>query len=156
MKSQTLSLCCCLALLSGIAANTVSNNQTDCPQMCPAIYQPVCGSDGFNLKEFASACNLQASNCRRERNALTTFALTDMAWCRSQEVEDIHKLLNVKLDVPSCLKPCAMIYKPICVTNGKYRGLVPNECTFETFNCALNFAGVAPTELLRILKAETC
>ncbi|XP_034486659.1 enhancer of split M1 protein [Drosophila innubila] len=157
MRSQALSLCCLLALLSCIAATTVSNNETDCPQICPSVYKPVCGSDGFNLKEFASLCNLKASNCRRERNAQSVFAQTDMAWCSSEQVENLHeKLGSIKLDVADCLKPCGMIYQPICVSNGKYRGLVSNECALETFNCALQANGAQPAELLRILRADTC
>ncbi|TDG45735.1 hypothetical protein AWZ03_007873 [Drosophila navojoa] len=156
MNSQALSLCCCLALLAGIAATSVSTNETDCPQMCPAIYQPVCGTDGFNLKEFASLCNLKASNCRRARNAQTVYAATDMAWCTSKKVENLDKQLNIKLDVAGCLKPCPMIYKPLCVTNGEYRGLVSNDCSLEIFNCALMAAGVNTSKLLRILQAETC
>lgn len=77
MNSQLTTLCLCLALVSGIVATTVSVNETDCPQICPSIYKPVCGTDGFNLKEFASQCNLKASNCRRQRNALTSKSTTE-------------------------------------------------------------------------------
>ncbi|KAH8359904.1 hypothetical protein KR093_009357 [Drosophila rubida] len=157
MISPTLQFCCCLALLSGIAATTVSIDEADCPQICPSVYKPVCASDGFNLKEFASDCNLKASNCRRQRNAQTVYAQTDMAWCSSEQVENLHeKLGNIKLDVAECLKPCSMIYQPLCVTNGKYRGLVPNACALETFNCALQVAGAQPAGLLRILRVDTC
>ncbi|XP_060649305.1 enhancer of split M1 protein [Drosophila nasuta] len=157
MISQTLQVCCCLALLSGIVATTVSINETDCPQICPSVYKPVCASDGFNLKEFASDCNLKAANCRRQRNAQTVYAQTDMAWCSSEQVEDLReKLGNIKLDVAECLKPCSMIYQPLCVTNGKYRGIVSNACALETFNCALQATGAQPAALLRILRADTC
>ncbi|ALC46745.1 m1 [Drosophila busckii] len=157
MGSQTLSLCCCLALLSGIAATSVSNNATDCPQFCPAIFMPVCGHDGFIYKEFASICNLKAFNCQRERSALTTYATTDMDWCRTEQVTDLQeKLGNIKLDINGCLKPCTMIYQPLCVSNGKYRGLMPSACTLETFNCALQAHGAKPTELLRVLRADSC
>ncbi|KAH8404320.1 hypothetical protein KR215_009628 [Drosophila sulfurigaster] len=178
MISQTLKFCCCLALLSGIVATTVSINETDCPQICPSVYKPVCASDGFNLKEFASDCNLKAANCRRQRNAQTgklaivgqsvqcntkyilcllVYAQTDMAWCSSEQVEDLReKLGNIKLDVAECLKPCSMIYQPLCVTNGKYRGIVSNACALETFNCALQASGAQPAALLRILRADTC
>jgi len=80
-----------------------------------------------------------------------------MAWCSSQQVENLQeKLGNIKLDVADCLKPCSMIYQPVCVTNGKYRGLLSNECLLDTFNCALQETGAQPAEQLRILRADTC
>lgn len=79
-----------------------------------------------------------------------------MAWCTSKEVENLDKQLNVKLDVAGCLKPCPMIYKPLCVSNGEYRGLVPNDCSLEIFNCALMATGVSPAKLLHVLQSETC
>ncbi|KAH8417356.1 hypothetical protein KR222_009481, partial [Zaprionus bogoriensis] len=158
MNTQLSTCCLFVALLCGfVAGTTVSLNETDCPLMCPSIYKPVCGSDGFNLKEFASSCNLKASNCRRERNALTTYAETDMAWCSSERVENLlEKLGNIKLDIAECLKPCSMIYQPICVTNGKYRGLVSNECTLANYNCALRASGFEATQLLRFLRSDSC
>ncbi|EDW85069.1 uncharacterized protein Dwil_GK14457 [Drosophila willistoni] len=156
MKYQALTLFC-LALATGIAANSVSNNETDCPQICSSIYKPVCATDGNIFKEFASSCNLKADNCRRQRSALQTYSETDAAWCSSELVENLHeKLGSFKLDVNECLKPCSMIYQPICVTNGKYRALMSNVCAFETFNCALQVAGVETAEKFRILQNEKC
>ncbi|XP_017140030.1 enhancer of split M1 protein [Drosophila miranda] len=156
MMFQTLTLCC-LALVTGIAANTVSTNATDCPQFCAAIYRPVCATDGKNFKEFASDCNLKSDNCRRERNNVAAYAETDSAWCSSELVENIHeKMGSFKLDREECFKPCSMIYQPICVTNGKYRAHLSNVCLLETFNCALQATGAQPTELLRVLRDSTC
>ncbi|EDV93681.1 enhancer of split M1 protein [Drosophila grimshawi] len=156
MKFPAITLCCGLALMSGIAGNSVSNNDTDCPQICPALHQPVCGFDGFNLKEFANPCSLKASNCRRERSALTTYTQTDMDWCSTQEVTNLQEQLKLNLDVGPCVKPCPMIYQPLCVSNGKYRGLVPSECLLSNYNCVLMNAGIPPNELLRVLKADSC
>lgn len=85
------------------------------------------------------------------------YTETDMAWCSSEKVDNLlEKLGNIKLDVAECMKPCSMIYQPICVTNGKYRGLVSNACTLENFNCALRATGIQADQLLRLLRADTC
>lgn len=39
----------------------------DCPQICPLLYSPICGTDGLNFQEFSNPCELQANNCRMER-----------------------------------------------------------------------------------------
>ncbi|XP_030376245.1 enhancer of split M1 protein [Scaptodrosophila lebanonensis] len=154
LKLQIVALCCAV-LLTGIAANTVSNNEEDCPSVCAAVYRPVCATDGKIFKEFANACDLKVSNCRRERSALQKYSLTDNAWCSSEHVDNLHeKLGSVKLDRPECFKPCTMIYEPLCVTNGKYRGLISNLCMLEGFNCALKATGVS--EQLRVLQPERC
>ncbi|BFF88763.1 enhancer of split M1 protein [Drosophila madeirensis] len=156
MIFQALTLCC-LALVSGIAANTVSTNETDCPQFCAAIYRPVCATDGKIFKEFASECNLQSDNCRRERNKISAYTETDSAWCSSELVDNLQdKLGSFRLDLEECFKPCSMIYQPICVTNGKYRSQLSNVCLLETFNCALQVSGAQTTELLRILRESAC
>ncbi|KAH8383698.1 hypothetical protein KR009_010070 [Drosophila setifemur] len=156
MMSQIVTLSC-LLLVAGVSANTVSTNETDCPQFCAAIYKPVCATDGLNFKEFASTCNLQSHNCRRERNSLQAYAATDAAWCSSEFVENLHeKLGNFKLEVKECFKPCSMIYQPVCVTNGQYRAELSNSCVLENFNCALQASGAQPAATFRILRDEKC
>lgn len=51
-------------------ANSVSTDQEECPQICPALYSPLCATNGKVYKEFSNACELKASNCRLERSAL--------------------------------------------------------------------------------------
>lgn len=64
-----------------------------------------------------------------------------MDWCSTELVEDLNHLLvklgNLDLQMPECMKPCAMIYSPICASNGKYRAVISNKCVMDNFNCVL-------------------
>lgn len=54
------------ALFGALKAEEVDN----CPQICPALYAPVCATDGKIFKEFSNDCELKTSNCRLERSSL--------------------------------------------------------------------------------------
>lgn len=64
----TITLMC--ALFGSLNANSVSADQEVCPQICPALYAPICATDGKIFKEFSNSCELKASNCRLERSSL--------------------------------------------------------------------------------------
>ncbi|XP_005188061.2 enhancer of split M1 protein [Musca domestica] len=135
--------------------NANPTDELDCPQICPALYAPLCATDGKMYKEFSNPCELKASNCRRQRNSLTPFAATAMDWCSTEFVDTIEnlfvKLNNLDLTTSKCLKPCAMIYQPVCISNGKYRALASNECMMETINCA-----VGNEKAFKVLQQGSC
>lgn len=125
------------ALVSAIDANPA-----DCPQICPALYAPVCATDGRTYQEFVNPCQLKVSAC----NMYLSLATTHMDWCRTEDVGTLNDLLvkkfkNLDMSKPECLSACDRTYEPMCVSNGKYRALVPNKCMLDNFNCALGNKG---------------
>ncbi|XP_061400348.1 enhancer of split M1 protein [Musca vetustissima] len=141
------------ALLVSLNANPT--DELDCPQICPALYAPLCASNGKIYKEFSNECELKASNCRQVRNSMQPYTATSMDWCSTEFVDSMEnlfvKLNNLDLTTSKCLKPCAMIYQPVCISNGKYRALASNECLMENINCAL---GTENT--FKVLQAGSC
>lgn len=85
------------------------------------------------------------------------YVATDKDFCSTELIDDLDHLLqklgNLDLSLPDCLKPCAMIYSPVCMSNGKYRAIASNECIMDTFNCVLNKKGL---EAFRVLQHGSC
>ncbi|XP_073819386.1 kazal-type protease inhibitor m1 [Musca autumnalis] len=135
----TLTVLC--AMLGSL--NAAVTDELDCPQICPALYAPLCATDGKMFKEFSNECELKASNCRQLRNSLRPYVATVMDWCSTEFVENFDTLLtklnNLDITTPKCMKPCAMIYQPVCISNGNYRAVASNECLMENINCALGY-----------------
>ncbi|KAI8129439.1 hypothetical protein FF38_11429 [Lucilia cuprina] len=154
-SSISLLVICGLFALS--AGNSVATDEQDCPIVCPALYAPLCATNGKLYKEFDNSCELKASNCRLERSALSKYVATAMDWCNTEYIADLNQLLkkldNLDLQLPECMKPCAMIYSPVCISNGKYRAVISNECVMDNFNCALAKKG---KEAFKVLKAGSC
>lgn len=50
----------------------------ECPDVCPAVYDPVCGADKSNrYREFSNACFMGIHNCENplhSKNHLSIFA----------------------------------------------------------------------------------
>ncbi|XP_059218567.1 enhancer of split M1 protein [Stomoxys calcitrans] len=130
-----------LSLMCAMFGTLNATGETECPQICPALYAPVCATDGKIFKEFSNSCELKSSNCRLERSSLKPYVATLMDWCSTELVENVEELLvklnNLDIATPQCLKPCPMIYQPVCISNGKYRTLASNVCLMENINCAL-------------------
>ncbi|XP_047472320.1 extracellular protease inhibitor 10-like [Penaeus chinensis] len=79
---------------------------------CPAIYAPVCGSDG---KTYPSECNLGAARCRNPR-----LRLVSQGECPSSQ--------------SNCPTACPFNYDPVCGSNGR---TYPNECALEGDKCSV-------------------
>ncbi|TMW49898.1 hypothetical protein DOY81_005028 [Sarcophaga bullata] len=156
VKSSALFLVAC-ALFAVATANSVNTDSEECPSVCPALYEPLCATNGKIVKEFDNACQLKVSNCRLLRSAQQKYVTTDKDFCNTELVADLDHLLeklgNLDLSLPECLKPCAMIYSPVCMSNGKYRAIASNECIMDTFNCVLNKKGL---ESFRVLQPGSC
>ncbi|KAM7360212.1 kazal-type protease inhibitor m1 [Cochliomyia hominivorax] len=156
-QKSTITLLVLGALMGFTYANSVSTDQEECPQICPALYAPLCATNGKIYKEFSNTCELKASNCRLERSALEKYVPTAMDWCSTELVANLDHLLvklgNLDLQMPECMKACTMIYSPVCASNGKYRTLISNECVMENFNCVLSKKGKG---LFKILQHDSC
>lgn len=80
-----------------------------------------------------------------------------MDWCTTELVDDLNELVkkldNLDLQIPECMKPCTMIYSPVCASNGKYRALISNQCVMEIWNCALGRKG---KEAFKVLQQGSC
>jgi len=137
---------------NNVAANSVSTDADICPQICPALYAPLCTTNGKVFKEFSNSCEMRQSNCRLERAAIIPYTQIDMDWCTSEFTPNIAEIYNV-MDIKSeCLKPCPMIYAPVCISNGVLRGEISNSCQMEMINCIVG----NNARLFKILQPESC
>ncbi|CAG0914080.1 unnamed protein product [Notodromas monacha] len=57
-----------VSLFSGISTKPV--DRAECPQLCPAIYSPVCGSDGVS---YPNICTLDSKNCADKSDITISF-----------------------------------------------------------------------------------
>ncbi|XP_053949145.1 enhancer of split M1 protein [Anastrepha ludens] len=154
------------AYCSAHSVNTLTDLQIEeedseqpCPLVCPAMYAPTCGFDGADYQEFVNPCMLNLANCERQktRSLKKPFAQTDIDWCATKLVDlyDWLSKMDVDLNKSECLKPCPMIYAPVCISNGKYRATIPTACLLDQFNCALNGTKLS-SDLFRVLSSYKC
>ncbi|XP_014085503.2 enhancer of split M1 protein [Bactrocera oleae] len=138
-------------------------NQEDqpCPLICPLLYAPTCGFDGVDYEQFVNPCMLEVANCarRKERVSLKqVFAQTDNDWCSTKLINSLYDIVGNfadNLNKVECLKPCPMIYDPVCISNGEYRVTIATACQLDTYNCALNSTKLG-SQLFRILSNRKC
>lgn len=73
------------------------------------------------------------------------FAVAALDMCRTELINGMDKLLqklgNLSMNKPECMRPCSLMYKPVCISNGKYRALAANQCVMYALNCALGQQG---------------
>uniref|UniRef100_A0A0A1XSB0 Enhancer of split M1 protein n=1 Tax=Zeugodacus cucurbitae TaxID=28588 RepID=A0A0A1XSB0_ZEUCU len=162
------------ALLAFCNANTITTladeapldtdqNQDDqpCPSICPLLYAPLCGFDGAEYQQFSNPCMLEVTNCeRRKERALLKkpFAQTDNDWCSTKLIDNLYEVVGNaadNLNKEECLKPCPMIYDPVCISNGEYRVTIATACQLDIYNCALKGTKLG-NQLFRILSARKC
>ncbi|CAB4027527.1 Protease inhibitor, partial [Paramuricea clavata] len=82
--------------------------EPECQQFCPAIYAPVCGSDG---KTYDNMCLLEVADCESEEN--------------------ITKVHDGPCK-PKCPGICPQEYAPVCGSDGK---TYPSECGLKVTIC---------------------
>lgn len=128
----------------------------DCPKMCPAIYSPVCASDGEKYVQFSNLCRLKVFNCERQRSSsLPALKKTDFEWCSTVNLDEQEYDLDLDLDNKSCNKACPMIFKPVCGSNGTYRKSFSNECVMRSFDCMLKNKSFGES-VWKVLKRGQC
>ncbi|CAD6991419.1 unnamed protein product [Ceratitis capitata] len=139
-----LAYCHANAVASTDETNVNGNEDQEeaCPVVCPALYAPTCGFDGADYQEFVNPCMLQVTNCarRKERALKKPFAKLDIDWCKTKQIDNLYDFLGdlaANLDKPECLRPCPMIFDPVCITNGDVRVTIATACQLDMYNCAL-------------------
>ncbi|XP_055849392.1 enhancer of split M1 protein isoform X2 [Episyrphus balteatus] len=138
-----------------ISVTGVLGGDLDCPQICPDLLDPVCGTDGNEYAKFDNHCELNMFNCKRQRSTLSTYRNIDMDWCTTTELEGGLDSLskNLKEFDTQCMKPCPMLLRPICASNGINRVTFSNDCEMEMFNC---FQRAQRKEGWRLLRNSSC
>eukprot|EP00090_Calanus_glacialis_P024643 TRINITY_DN38303_c0_g1_i1.p1 TRINITY_DN38303_c0_g1~~TRINITY_DN38303_c0_g1_i1.p1 ORF type:complete len:582 (+),score=148.54 TRINITY_DN38303_c0_g1_i1:141-1748(+) len=96
-----------------------------CPEMCPAVYQPVCGSDNVT---YSSACHLRQAECR----GMMVIIVQHAGACEETGLEE------------RCPSDCPTDYRPVCGSDGV---TYDNPCRMQEADCrsdrgvSLNYEG---------------
>eukprot|EP00057_Strongylocentrotus_purpuratus_P023451 XP_011677925.1 PREDICTED: agrin [Strongylocentrotus purpuratus] len=105
----------------------------ECPNACPLIYSPICGSDGVS---YGNTCEMEAASCRQQKE----ITLVNEGMC--VEVDPCDNVTCnfgascvVEGAVASCLCPeiCLESYNPVCGSDGVDYN---NECDLNAAACS--------------------
>ncbi|XP_044742657.1 agrin-like isoform X2 [Chrysoperla carnea] len=110
-----------VSLLKCIEQST--NDDLECPQICPLSYRPLCAMDNTgNTKTFSNECYFKAEQCE---NRGAEWRVINNQDCRLRSAPKTE-----------CPKKCTREYMPVCgVDNtGNFRTF-NNECEFKTEEC---------------------
>ncbi|XP_055849393.1 U-Kazal-Dg21.2-like [Episyrphus balteatus] len=126
-----------IAIIALFAISEVYGISLECPLICPAIYQPTCGTNGKEYLKFSNPCGLKVFNCDRQKSALSTFKQRDFDYCTTTNLDEVEidHVPHLDVDNKLCHKACPLNYRPVCGSNGTYRKSFPNECDMNSFNC---------------------
>nr|A0A3G5BID2.1 RecName: Full=U-Kazal-Dg21.2; Flags: Precursor [Dolopus genitalis]AYV99542.1 venom polypeptide [Dolopus genitalis] len=97
-----------------------------CPEVCPLLYKPVCGSYGDIKKIFPNECELKRANCKFGE----AWEKINMDICRNISFKS--ELIDPK---KKCLKPCNLNWDPICAFDGEKYFTFGNRCDMEIQTC---------------------
>jgi len=108
--------------------NTRPSEGPECPQVCPQIYAPVCGSDG---KTYGNDCKLKAASCLSQSKITIAYK----GECGATGGGPGSK----------CPELCPYNYAPVCGSNGE---TYSNECVLKSETCK------SPTPITVAYKGE--
>ena len=55
-----------------VSVTGILGENLECPQICPDLLDPVCGTDGNEYAKFDNHCELNMFNCKRQRSTLSS------------------------------------------------------------------------------------
>ena len=93
-----------------------------CPQACPKVLKPVCGSNG---KTYDNDCELERAACENPGQNITMVCWGNCP-CHPKGTSAEHS------DNQICPQVCLTEWKPVCGSNGKTYG---NDCELERASC---------------------
>ncbi|KAJ8036066.1 Four-domain proteases inhibitor [Holothuria leucospilota] len=118
-----------------ITCDAFSRNRKNCPTVCFALYNPVCGSDG---ETYSNSCELEVQKCLSGDTTLTEVP------CRG------------KRSTEECPEMCTKQYDPVC---GSDKVTYSNQCEFLKAQCqdpTLKLKGSGACDRIEKRRAEDC